>query len=36
VIIDEAAGTVYLPDSNMRLDVGAVAKGFATELVAGR
>ena len=34
VIIDEAAGTVYLPDSNMRLDVGAVAKGFATELVA--
>lgn len=34
VIIDEAAGTVYLPDGNMRLDVGALAKGFATELVA--
>lgn len=34
VIIDEAASTVYLEDPDMRLDVGAVAKGFATELVA--
>ncbi|SMP64995.1 FAD:protein FMN transferase [Anoxynatronum buryatiense] len=32
--VDEAAGTVYLPDSRMRLDIGAVAKGYATELVA--
>lgn len=31
--VDEAAGTIFLPDPNMRLDVGAVAKGFATELV---
>lgn len=34
VIIDEANSTVYLEDSNMRLDVGAVAKGYATEIVA--
>ncbi len=34
VIIDRDNNTVYLPDSRMSLDVGAVAKGFATELVA--
>ena len=34
VIIDEANSTVYLEDSNMLLDVGAVAKGYATEIVA--
>ncbi len=34
VIIDEAASTVYLADPLMRLDVGAVAKGYAVEKVA--
>ncbi len=34
VIIDQAAQTVYLEDPQMRLDVGALAKGYATELVA--
>jgi len=34
VIVDEENGTVYLADEKMSLDVGAVAKGFATELVA--
>lgn len=34
VIVDEAAGTVYLKDPLMLLDVGAVAKGFAVERVA--
>ncbi|HHU90654.1 MAG TPA: FAD:protein FMN transferase [Clostridiaceae bacterium] len=34
VIVDEDNNTVYLEDKNMRLDVGAVAKGFATEIVA--
>jgi len=34
VIIDAENGTVYLADSRMRLDVGAVAKGFAVELAA--
>lgn len=34
VILDEAASTVYLEDPDMRLDVGAVAKGYATERVA--
>ena len=34
VIVDEANGTVYLSDPLMSLDVGAVAKGYATELVA--
>ena len=36
VVIDEAASTVYLTDSNLRLDVGAIAKGWATEYVADR
>lgn len=31
LIIDEQAGTVYLEDPKMRLDVGAIAKGYATE-----
>ena len=33
VIIDEAASTVYLKDADMSLDVGAVAKGWATQKV---
>ncbi len=33
VIIDEINSTIYLEDPNMRLDVGAVAKGYATEIV---
>lgn len=34
VIIDKAASTVYISDPELRLDVGAVAKGWATQLVA--
>lgn len=34
VIIDENAGTVFLADPHMSLDVGAVAKGYALEKVA--
>lgn len=34
VIIDESASTVYLPDPAMRLDVGAIAKGWAVQKVA--
>ncbi|HHW23699.1 MAG TPA: FAD:protein FMN transferase [Clostridiaceae bacterium] len=34
VIVDGEKNTVYLEDKLMRLDVGAVAKGFASELVA--
>ncbi len=34
MVIDEAASTVTLTDPQMRLDVGAVAKGYATEQVA--
>lgn len=33
IVIDEAASTVYIADSKLRLDVGAVAKGWATEKV---
>jgi len=32
--IDEAASTVYITDPNARLDVGAVAKGWATQRAA--
>jgi thiamine biosynthesis lipoprotein len=34
IIIDEQASTVYLSDPEVRLDVGAVAKGWATQRVA--
>lgn len=33
VILDEEALTVYLADSEMSLDVGSIAKGYACELV---
>lgn len=36
VIIDEDALTVELKDPEMRIDVGAIAKGYATEQVAKR
>lgn len=34
VVIDREAGTVYITDAETRLDVGAVAKGWATQKVA--
>lgn len=34
VIIDREAGTVFLEEKGMALDVGAVAKGYAAQLVA--
>ena len=34
VILDEKNGTVYLADSQLRLDVGAVAKGWSAQQVA--
>lgn len=34
VILDREQGTVYLADPEMQLDVGAVAKGWATQRVA--
>ncbi|MFV0342480.1 MAG: FAD:protein FMN transferase [Anaerocolumna sp.] len=34
LIIDEENSTVYLEDPKMRLDVGAIAKGYATEQVS--
>lgn len=33
VIVDEINNTVFLADPEMSLDVGAIAKGYATELV---
>ena len=34
VIIDDAAGTIYLKDPEMSLDVGGIGKGYATENAA--
>ncbi len=34
VIVDRAAGTLYLAEAGMRLDVGAAAKGYAAQVVA--
>lgn len=36
LIIDEAASTVFLTDPAARLDVGAVAKGYAVELASAQ
>ena len=33
-IIDEESSTVYLADPKMKLDVGAIAKGYAVEMIA--
>ena len=34
VVIDEAASTVFITDSRIRLDVGAIAKGWSVQRVA--
>lgn len=34
VRIDDAAGTIFLPRAGMRLDLGAIAKGYAADEVA--
>ncbi len=34
IVIDEEASTVYITDPNVRLDVGAIAKGWATQRAA--
>lgn len=34
IVIDAEASTVFIPDPQMTLDVGAVAKGYAVEMVA--
>ena len=34
IVIDEAASTVYITDPETRVDVGAIAKGWATQQVA--
>ncbi len=31
IVLDRAAGTLYLADADMRLDVGSIAKGYAAQ-----
>ena len=35
MVLDQEASTVYLADPEMKLDVGAIAKGYAVEQTAG-
>ncbi len=35
IVIDKKEGTVELLDSKMRIDVGALGKGYAVEMIAG-
>lgn len=35
IVLDEANGTVFFTDDMVRLDVGAIAKGFAGQMVTG-
>lgn len=35
VKVDSEAGTLYLPQSGMELDLGGIAKGYVTEYLAG-
>ncbi len=34
IVVDRNAGTVYIDDARVQIDVGAVAKGYATEVAA--
>ncbi len=34
LIIDKSSNTIFLSDANMKLDVGAIAKGYAVEMIA--
>lgn len=34
IVIDKASGTVFLSDEEMSIDVGALAKGYAAEMIA--
>jgi len=36
IIIDEEKSTIYLADKDIQIDVGAIAKGYATEQIAKR
>ena len=34
LIIDKSANTIFIADSKMKLDVGAIAKGYSVEMIA--
>lgn len=34
LVIDKASSSIFISDSNMKLDVGAIAKGYAVEMIA--
>ncbi|WP_311482510.1 FAD:protein FMN transferase [uncultured Anaerococcus sp.] len=34
--VDEKAGTVFIKDPNVQIDIGAIGKGYATKIIANR
>ena len=36
IIVDEKVGTVFIKDPEVRIDIGAIGKGYATKIIANR
>lgn len=36
IVVDEKAGTVFIKDPEVQIDIGAIGKGYATKIIANR